>query len=375
MRGKGHRLDAWMFNALMRACVKEGTHQAVRLFDEMSGAKIEPDQRLFNFSRFAKDLIMSAPSALGWLSLSRNTLSTTDSSVAVVSAPQKAVQSLTAMPAANTSLPRLMEPAARGTCSSIESSSRSSTDVCGGTCIAYKASRVQKRQTPLPIICQGQWLTEFVRKTEGCHYLLIIIPSYAVAIVALCKLRDADRLLLVLRKMDDAVFAPWDFTYNSVVDVLVMEGRMEEALHLKDEMLAASLVPSIAFIARSKMIVYTAFNFVCACPKGFEPDAKILYMDKPNQAVPYNINGVNGDVGCRSLLDNSCNTRTCEYLAHRHRLASDSPWAPASRAAFVTHLILPSAASVSRGGRAPTSRRADDAPGFLCCTLPMRSAS
>ncbi|KAL5203947.1 hypothetical protein ABZP36_008818 [Zizania latifolia] len=80
---------------------------------------------------------------------------------------------------------------------------------------------------------------EFVRKTEGCHYLLIIIPSYAVAIVALCKLRDADRLLLVLRKMDDAGFAPWDFTYNSVVDVLVKEGRMEEALHLKDEMLAA----------------------------------------------------------------------------------------------------------------------------------------
>ncbi|KAL5204938.1 hypothetical protein ABZP36_009809 [Zizania latifolia] len=55
MRGKGHRLDAWMFNALMRACVKENMHQeAVRLFDEMSGAKIEPDQRLFNFSRFAK---------------------------------------------------------------------------------------------------------------------------------------------------------------------------------------------------------------------------------------------------------------------------------------------------------------------------------
>ncbi|KAL5202620.1 hypothetical protein ABZP36_013572 [Zizania latifolia] len=108
MREKGHHLEAWMFDALMRACVKEGMHQeVVRLFDEMPGAKIEPDQRV-----------------------------------------------------------------------------------------------------------------------------------YVVMIVALCKLCDANRPLLVLRKMDDVGFARWDFTYNSVVDVLVKEGRMEEALHLKDEMLA-----------------------------------------------------------------------------------------------------------------------------------------
>ncbi|KAL5203320.1 hypothetical protein ABZP36_014272 [Zizania latifolia] len=111
MRGKGHRLGAWMFDALMRACIKEGMHQeAIKLFNEMPGAEIEPDQ-----------------------------------------------------------------------------------------CV------------------------------------------YAVAIVALYKLRDADRSLLVLRKMDDAGFAPWDFTYNYVGDVLIKEGRMEEALHLKDEMLAAAL--------------------------------------------------------------------------------------------------------------------------------------
>lgn len=47
----------------------------------------------------------------GVLSLSLKTLSITESSVLVVVIPQKAVQSLTTMPAANNSLPRFTVPA------------------------------------------------------------------------------------------------------------------------------------------------------------------------------------------------------------------------------------------------------------------------
>lgn len=71
---------------------------------------------------------------LGWLSLNLNTLSTTDSSVAVVSKPQNADQSLQISPAPTTSLPLLTVPATRGTWRRDESSSKSSTDVCGCTC-------------------------------------------------------------------------------------------------------------------------------------------------------------------------------------------------------------------------------------------------
>jgi hypothetical protein len=73
-------------------------------------------------------LLWSTP---GLGSLSSNTPSTTETSVAVVSEPQNALQSLTTTPAETTSLPLLTVPATRGTCSSVESSSRSSTDVCG----------------------------------------------------------------------------------------------------------------------------------------------------------------------------------------------------------------------------------------------------
>ena len=66
------------------------------------------------------------------LSLSLNTLSITLSSVDVVSSPQKAAQSLTTSPAPMTSLPRLTVPATSGTCSRLDSSSRSSTLVCRG---------------------------------------------------------------------------------------------------------------------------------------------------------------------------------------------------------------------------------------------------
>ena len=73
--------------------------------------------------------------ALGWASPNLNTLSMTDSSVDVVSIPQKPIQSLTTIPAAMTSLPLLTVPATRGTCRSEDSSSWSSTDVFGWTCI------------------------------------------------------------------------------------------------------------------------------------------------------------------------------------------------------------------------------------------------
>lgn len=66
----------------------------------------------------------------GLLSLSLNTLSITLSSVVVVSRPQKETQSLATRPAPMTSLPRLTVPATRGTCSRLDSSSRSSTLVC-----------------------------------------------------------------------------------------------------------------------------------------------------------------------------------------------------------------------------------------------------
>lgn len=49
--------------------------------------------------------------ALGCVSPSLNTLSMTDSSVLVVSKPQKAHQSFTTIPAAITSLPRFTVPA------------------------------------------------------------------------------------------------------------------------------------------------------------------------------------------------------------------------------------------------------------------------
>ena len=52
---------------------------------------------------------------LGLASFSLKTLYTTDSSVLVVSRPQKAHQSFNTIPAAITSLPRFTVPATRGT--------------------------------------------------------------------------------------------------------------------------------------------------------------------------------------------------------------------------------------------------------------------
>ena len=57
--------------------------------------------------------------------------SITESSVAVVSVPQKAVQSFTTMPAAITSEPLLTVPAQRGIYRRVESSSSSATPHIG----------------------------------------------------------------------------------------------------------------------------------------------------------------------------------------------------------------------------------------------------
>lgn len=80
-----------------------------------------------------RDARISLTMLLGCESRSLNTLSITESSVAVVSSPQNAVQSLTTKPAPTTSLPRFTVPATSGTCNSDDSSSRSSIDVCGCT--------------------------------------------------------------------------------------------------------------------------------------------------------------------------------------------------------------------------------------------------
>ena len=73
-----------------------------------------------------------APSSLS-SSCNFRTFSMTLISVDVVSAPQKAAQSLAISPALNTSEPRFTVPAMRGTCNNEASSSRSSTDVRGWT--------------------------------------------------------------------------------------------------------------------------------------------------------------------------------------------------------------------------------------------------
>lgn len=58
-----------------------------------------------------RDARMVVAIAEGWISFNLKTLSITDSSVDVVSMPQKEHQSFTTMPAAITSEPRLMVPA------------------------------------------------------------------------------------------------------------------------------------------------------------------------------------------------------------------------------------------------------------------------
>lgn len=58
-----------------------------------------------------KDARKLLDTAVGWASLSLKTLSRTEISVDVELIPQKALQSLTTIPAPKTSLPRLMVPA------------------------------------------------------------------------------------------------------------------------------------------------------------------------------------------------------------------------------------------------------------------------
>ena len=79
------------------------------------------------------DALISVSIVPGAASLSFNTLSITDSSVAVVSKPANAAQSLATSPPPITALPRFTVPATSGTWRREESSSRSSTDVWGCT--------------------------------------------------------------------------------------------------------------------------------------------------------------------------------------------------------------------------------------------------
>jgi hypothetical protein len=83
----------------------------------------------------------SADSHVRWPIDSRKVASMTDTSVAVVSSPVKAHQSLTTRPAPMTSDPRLTVPATKGICRSDESSSCSERDVLGWTRPPYGGQR------------------------------------------------------------------------------------------------------------------------------------------------------------------------------------------------------------------------------------------
>ena len=69
----------------------------------------------------------------GCWSRSFSMLSSTLSSVDVVSTPVNAAQSFATIPAPTTSDPRFTVPATNGTCNKLDSSSRSSMEVCGWT--------------------------------------------------------------------------------------------------------------------------------------------------------------------------------------------------------------------------------------------------
>uniref|UniRef100_A0A0B6YRZ3 Uncharacterized protein n=1 Tax=Arion vulgaris TaxID=1028688 RepID=A0A0B6YRZ3_9EUPU len=84
-------------------------------------------------SASTKESLMCVCILDGSCSFSLKIFSNTDISVDVVSCPHTAIQSLTTSPAAKTSLPLFTVPATSGTWRSDDSSSKSSTDVFGGT--------------------------------------------------------------------------------------------------------------------------------------------------------------------------------------------------------------------------------------------------
>ena len=93
----------------------------------------------------------------GWPSPNLNTLSMTDSSVLVVSRPQKEAQSFTTMPAPMTSLPLLIVPA------------------CGDTKDTLAKTHRKQFQQPLTFLSQEQYiqLNLFNMNTQGisvCPY-------------------------------------------------------------------------------------------------------------------------------------------------------------------------------------------------------------
>lgn len=80
-----------------------------------------------------RESLMLVAMVLGWASLSLKMLSMTESSVLVVSSPQKAHQSLTTIPAAITSLPRFTVPACQGHSSSEQELAQHSSSHTPGT--------------------------------------------------------------------------------------------------------------------------------------------------------------------------------------------------------------------------------------------------
>lgn len=107
-----------------------------------------------------RESLMLVAMVLGWASLSLKMLSMTESSVLVVSSPQKAHQSLTTIPAAITSLPRFTVPACRDMAAMSRSWHSSSHSPGTGLCWGAQLTLLKRGTLPPAKFwrCQIKWL-------------------------------------------------------------------------------------------------------------------------------------------------------------------------------------------------------------------------
>jgi pentatricopeptide repeat protein len=92
-------------------------------------------------------------------------------------------------------------------------------------------------------------------RISGAEWIKPDAHVYATTITCLGRLHDADHALQVLEKMREAWVQLWELTCNSMVGVLVKVGRMDEILHLKDQMMLAKGKMDVV-LARMLMHVY-----------------------------------------------------------------------------------------------------------------------
>jgi pentatricopeptide repeat protein len=92
-------------------------------------------------------------------------------------------------------------------------------------------------------------------RISGAEWIKPDEHVYATTITCLGRLHDADHALQVLEKMREAWVELWELTCNSMVGVLVKVGRMDEILHLKDQMMLAKGKMDVV-LARMLMHVY-----------------------------------------------------------------------------------------------------------------------